>query len=393
MTGSFARIVGAVSVWHVAASMCYYALYVATPYLREGFGASHTEVGIVLGVLSAGYAIALLPVGALMDVHGERRALLVGLAGLSIGTAAIALAPTFAILLPVAFGVGALYATASPGTTRAILVRVPAERRNLGMGIKQVGVTAGSAGSALVLTWFAGTQFGWSGGLLAVAALGIGVTLAFALTYPTVAVGGERSVPSFRGLLRLPAYRLLVVAGIFLGAMGYTTTGYAVLYLTEDVLLAVGLAGVVLAGAQASGSVGRVASGWLADALSGPAWHRTLGILLVQTILAAVLLFWLPIAETTIGVALAFVAAGFFALGLGGIYFSAVGALVPETETGSASAAAQLTLTLGGLVGPPAFGILVDASGYAAGWRLLAFCGVVSAALLIGAYLVAGRQP
>lgn len=81
MRASATRIVVTVSVWHVAASTCYYGLYVATPYLREGWGASHTEVGLVLGLLSFGYALSLLPVGAAIDARGERMALVGGLVG------------------------------------------------------------------------------------------------------------------------------------------------------------------------------------------------------------------------------------------------------------------------------------------------------------------------
>jgi MFS transporter, ACS family, hexuronate transporter len=377
------RIVATVSLWHVAASTCYYGLYVATPYLREGFGASHTEVGLVLGVLSLGYALSLLPVGSAIDARGERVALVVGLIGLSVGALVLPFAPSLLVLAPIAFGIGAAYATASPGTNRAILLRVPPERRNLAMGIKQVGVTVGSAGSALVLTWFAGTHLGWAGGFVAVGLLGLGVTALFALTYPRGEPVDRSDPPSFRGLLSRPAFRSFSLAGLFLGAMSYTTTGYVVLYLTESVALSVGLAGVILAATQVSGSVGRVASGWLADTLSGSLTRRTTTILLSQTVLGALALLALPVVDSLLATVLALLAVGVTALGLGGIYFSAVGALVEKEEVASASSASQLTLTLGGLAGPPAFGLLVDLSGYRAGWWLLAGSGLVAAALLV----------
>jgi dipeptide/tripeptide permease len=58
-------------------------------------------------------------------------------------------------------------------------------------------------------------------------------------------------------------------------------------------------------------------------------------------------------------------------------------ALVPADRVGEATAGGQLTINVGGLVAPPAFGYLVDTAGYAAGWYALAAGGGL-AALLIG---------
>lgn len=389
MSGSFRRVVGSVSVWHVAASICYYGVYVGAPYVRDGLGASRFEVGILQGVLALGYALFLLPIGVVVDAYGERRILIAGLTGLSVCTLAIAVVPSYLALLPVVFVIGVLYGTASPGTNRAIFTRVPTERRNFAMGIKQVGVTAGSGASALLLTGVASTRFGWPGGFVAAAAVGGVVTLLFAVSYPSGSHSGTPEWPSVRGLLGSGPYRWLILAGTFLGAIGYTTTGYAVLYLTESLVLTVGFAGVVLAAAQVSGSVGRVVSGWLADVVPGGLKQRTTAILLVQTLGSAVMLAALPVAGSRIGAFLAFLVAGFFVLGLGGMYFSVLGALVPDEESGSASAGGQLTVTTGGLLAPPAFGYLADVSGYPAAWRFLAACALIASALLVAVYVVA----
>lgn len=143
-----ARIVTLVFTWQVAASVCYYALFAATPFFRAEFDLSGAAVGLVVTSLTLGYATFLLPLGALTDRFGERRTLTVGLVGVSAGAFLVARAPSFPLLLASAFVLGSLYGTAMPGTNKAVFDNTPPGRRNLVVGVKQVGVTAGSGASA-----------------------------------------------------------------------------------------------------------------------------------------------------------------------------------------------------------------------------------------------------
>jgi Arabinose efflux permease len=148
----FRRILSLVFLWQLAASVCYYTVFAATPFFRDEFGLSGTEVGLILTALSLGYAAFLLPLGAMTDRFGERRMLTVGLFGLSIGSVIVAGAWSYPTLLVGTFLLGSLYGTAMPGTNKAIFDNVPVGRQNLAVGIKQVGVTAGSGASALLVT-------------------------------------------------------------------------------------------------------------------------------------------------------------------------------------------------------------------------------------------------
>ncbi|MFC6989066.1 hypothetical protein ACFQJD_10755 [Haloplanus sp. GCM10025708] len=79
-----------------------------------------------------------------------------------------------------------------------------------------------------------------------------------------------------------------------------------------------------------------------------------------------------------------------FTLGVPAIYYSCMTALVPDDRVGAATAGGQLTLNIGGLVAPPAFGYLVDTAGYATGWYALGTCTLV-AALFVGRLAVSPR--
>ena len=382
MGRSYWRTVSLVSLWQVSASVCYYAVFAATPFFREAFNLSRFTVGFVVTALTLGYAVWLLPVGALIDRFGERRTLVIGLFGLSAGAAAVAGARTYALLLAATFFLGSTYATAIPGTNKAVYDNIAAGRQNLAMGIKQVGVTAGSGISALLVTGLAGVLF-WQAGFLVAAGTGLLVAVVFALFYRGATDGGTAESPDFRDLARNRPYRALVAAGAFLGAALFTTTGYTVLYVHEAIGTSVAFGGVVLALVQLFGSVGRLVGGWLSDALPGEPQVRIGAILLVQAVAGALLFVVVAATDTAWSAVVAFAALGFFVLGNTGVYYSYMATLVAADEMGGASAGGQLALVVGSIVAPPAFGYLADTVGYRGSWWLLAAGTVVASGLLV----------
>jgi MFS transporter, ACS family, hexuronate transporter len=382
MDRSYWKTVSLVTTWQVAASVCYYTVFAATPFFRAEFGLSRFQVGFVVTALTLGYAVFLLPVGALIDRFGEYWTLTLGLVGLATGAALVAGAPSVALLLAAAFFLGSTYAAAIPGTNKAVYDNIDAGRQNLAMGIKQVGVTAGSGISALLVTGLAGVLF-WQAGFLIAAGVGIVVAVLFAVLYTGSHDGGTAEYPDFRSLSRNRPYRRLVVAGFFLGAALFTTTGYTVLFVQEEVGASVAFGGVVLAIVQLFGSVGRVVTGWLSDALPGEPRIRIGAILVVQALAGAALFAVVATASTPLGAAVAFAALGFFVLGNTGVYYSCMATLVGSDEMGGATAGGQLSLVAGSIVAPPAFGYLADVVGYRASWWLLGAGCVVAAGLLV----------
>jgi MFS transporter, ACS family, hexuronate transporter len=382
MDRSYWRTVSLIALWQVAASICYYTVFAATPFFRAEFGLSRFQVGFVVTALTLGYAVFLLPVGALIDRFGEYRSLVLGLVGLAAGATFVAGAPSVALLLVAAFFLGSTYASAIPGTNKAVYDNVEAGRQNLAVGIKQVGVTAGSGISALLVTGLAGVLF-WQAGFLVAAGVGLVVALVFAVLYDGSDGGGTAEYPDFRSLSRNRPYRWLVAAGFFLGAALFTTTGYTVLFVEEEVGASVAFGGVVLATVQLFGSAGRLATGWLSDALPGDPQRRIGSILIVQALASAVLFAVVAATSSPIGSAVAFAALGFFVLGNTGVYYSCMATLVGSEEMGGATAGGQLALVAGSIVAPPAFGYLADVVGYRASWWLLGAGCVVAAGLLI----------
>jgi len=376
------RGVGLVGGWQVSASVCFYAVFATTAFLREDFGLTRFRTGLAVTAVIAGYTLSLFAAGAVVDAYGERLPMVGGLLAMGLGCVAVAVAPSYPLVLASLVLLGVAYATAMPATNRAVLVVAPEGRRNLAMNVKQVGVTVGSGLSAGLIT-VAGAGGDWATGFLVAAAVAVVVALAFARDYDGRPGSGTISAPDVRGLLSGRGYRGLLVAGFFLGAAVFTTTGYVVLHMTDAVLASAAVAGGTLAAVQVTGSLGRLGGGAVADRLPLSASVANARVLLVQAVVSVVGF----VAVTLVGgpsvAAVAFALLGFFVLGFPGMYYGCLTALVDDDEVGAATAGGQTAINLGGLVAPPAFGYLADTAGYALGWYALAGCAALAAVALV----------
>ena len=370
-------------LWQVTASLTFYGIYAIPPFIQDDFGVGATEVGIMITALMLGYTLFLVPVGAIIDAYGESKVLLVGLLGLGGGAVAVTFAPTFLVLLVVVFVFGTFYATAIPGTNKAVFEAIPTDHLNTSMGIKQVGVTAGSGLGAIIIPWFGASRFGWEVGMVLLAVMALVVSVVFRALYGTSETVTDGDRGGITSHFKRPEYTLLTAAGFFLGAALFTTLGYTILYVDEAVGAGVVLAGVSLAVAQLFGSIGRITFGWLADRLSTPLTISTLRILMLQAGAAAVLFIVITVVDTPVLALVLFGVLGFFIFGFTGVYYSCIGSFVPTDEMGSATAGGQLALNVGALGAPPTFGWLVDSIGYTVAWSLLAACSVVALGLLV----------
>ena len=109
------RGVSPVSGWQFTASLCFYTVFAATAFVREGFNVSLGVTGLTLTAMMLGYTALLFVTGAATDAFGERPLLVYGLLALSAGMTVVALSPSFPVLLVSLLFVGFAYATAGIG--------------------------------------------------------------------------------------------------------------------------------------------------------------------------------------------------------------------------------------------------------------------------------------
>jgi MFS family permease len=255
-----------------------YGLGYLVPALRAD-GLTLPQAGLLVSAPIAGTTCGLVLAGMSADRHGERWVLAVGLmvsgAALLGAAAADGLVPR-ALLLVLAGAFGA----SAQATSGRLVLRFPAGRRGIAMGIRQTAQPLGIVAAALVLPPLAAA----GGPARALGGLGSGCLLAAVLTAaflrdaPATPAAG---LPSVRGGSLYTTSFLWRVHG---ASALLIVPQFAVAAFSFDYLVSVrgwpdGAAGVLLGVAQLLGAGARLAAG---------AWSDRLGLRLVPMRVLAV---------------------------------------------------------------------------------------------------------
>ncbi len=233
-----------------------------TPQLREHFGLTLPQVGLLLGAVNLGTMLTLVPWGAAADRRGERLVMTIGGAGAAVCLALAAVdGPVVAGLALV--GVGLCGASVNAASGRAVMTWFPADRRGLAMGIRQTATPLGAALTAAVLPLVAVTA-GVPAAFLALAGFTgfVAVAVAVLVREPPGAPRATHRhgvILTDRNLIRLSAASGLLVVPQF------TAAALMVELLHDHRGVAVGVAAAVFAAAQVLGGFGRLAAGIWSD--------------------------------------------------------------------------------------------------------------------------------
>jgi sugar phosphate permease len=350
------------------------------PALRDHYGLSLPQIGVVFASVNLGIVLTLFAWGVLTDRRGERLVLSVGLLGAAAGLAAAAFGPGYYGLLGGLVAAGMLGASATNASGRAVMGWFPRSERGMALGVRQMAVPLGGGAAAIALPLIAGAG-GVRAALLALSAgcvAGAATSAWWMREAPPAPPGAYvvESPPPQRDprIWRLGAgSSLLVVAqsGIL---------AFAVVYLHEQRGVSVIAAAATLAAMQLAGAVARVAVGRWSD-------RRDARVQLVRRLgLAAAAVLGL----TTLAAALAptFVVlpllalAGALAMSWNGLSFTAAAEMAGRARAGSAIGLQNTMISLAGVISPVAFAALASgvswpaayaalAASQLAGWRVL----------------------
>lgn len=143
----------------------------AGPSLRDEFGLTQTELGVVFTAFTVAYALFQVPGGWLADRFGPRK-ILTGIVGYwSVFTMATAAAWDKISLIVIRFLFGAGEAGAFPSATRAFSRWLPSTERGIAQGVTHSGARlAGAFTPPLVAVMI--TQWGWRSAFVAFGLLG-----------------------------------------------------------------------------------------------------------------------------------------------------------------------------------------------------------------------------
>jgi len=360
-------ILALVTVAHGLGALAVLAVAPLSPFLLDALQLTRAQVGWFLPAVYLGGVLMSLPAGWLTDRLGVRATL--GLGQLVIGGGVIlaalgsSLAACLACLVLAGFGFSVL----NPASGRAVVEWFPPRGRGVAMGIKQTGLTLGGLAGALALPPLA-LAFGWRYALGAAGALSLVSAALVSALYRSPAVSAvapaapRARLGEVRVFLRRPGVVVVFCSGFLLSIAQSSVLAYLALYTRETFTVSAVAAGQFLALAQLGGTGGRLAWGAISDRLFGG--RRRPGVV-VNALMGAggyaalALGAWLP-APLMIPLA---IIAGAGAFGWVGLYFALVAEIGGARYAGLLTGVAVAFAWSGVLVGPPGFGLLLEATG------------------------------
>ncbi|MFI7694525.1 MFS transporter [Nonomuraea sp. NPDC049655] len=247
-------------------------------------------VGTLVTVFALVFALAA-PVAAIALGRLDRRTvLLVGLALMTLGGAAGAMAPDFTALAAarVAAGLGAAIFGPAASATGSMIV--PAEQRPRALAVVFGGMTAATV-LGVPLASAAGTAIGWRATMAAVVALTLVAGALLAVLLPPVAPGPAPTARAFAAALRTRGATLMIATTLLVLTAQFTVYGVAGAYLAARFGAGPGLVSLTLLVFGALGMVGNAAGSRVYARLGG---GRTIAVALAGLTLAFLALAGAP---------------------------------------------------------------------------------------------------
>ena len=375
-----------ITLAHVVGTANIVSVLAMAPVIQRDLDLSVTQFGLLVTAYNGAQAAGALPAGGLVDRLGVGWVLALALVIVAAATAMLGQATDFTFALGSVAVMGLGYSLVNPATARGVLEWFPPERRATAMGVKQTGVPLGgilAAGNGALAAFV-----GWQSilGMVAGAtALGAVLCLWLAERPQRQAAGSTPGV--LAGLRRVMGDwnlgRFVAMNGLYnMGQANFFA--YLTLFMRQAAQASLPVAGLCLGIAQASSAVARIGWGVVSDTF----FRGRRKVLVV--VLGAVATVFLA-AMAAVGPGWGVVLGAALALALGATIGSYAGLsqtmAVEATEprlAGSAMGYTMIGTSLGGMIGPPVFGAIVDLSGaYANGW-------LFSAALLAAGTLLLG---
>jgi MFS family permease len=367
-----------------------------SPSLLDGFGLTRFQLAFIVPAIYVGGLFFSLPGGRLADRIGVRPSFLGGLAIGSASLLAAALAPSFPFFLGCLIVAGIGWSVVNPALGRAVVDVFPVRERGIAMGIKQMGLTLGGVASALTLPAIA-AALGWRAGIGACAMiLALPVALAWRALADLrhgVALAGDVAMGSTAAGIwwwaRNPALVVFFSTGLVLGMVQAAVLSYLPIFTIQVLGFDKIGAGLLVACSQAGGAVARLALGAASDRwLVG---QRTVWLGITGALGAGLFIVYAvwPVSAPAMAGVLAF-ATGVGAYGWVGVFFVISAEAGGPRQAGLLSGVAYASIVVGLLVGPPAFGLLLEGSdSYATAWTAFAaLSGLVTITMLIAGPMI-----
>ncbi len=335
------------------------------PLLRDRYGLTLGETGVLLSASLAGSVLTLIPWGLATDRVGERAVLIVGLGACGLALVAAARAHSFVSLLLLLVFAGLAGASVQSASGRAVMAWFPGSQRGLALGIRQTAIPISGLATSLALPQITHAGgIGWGFATMGVATL-IATALA-GLVLHDVPLPEDSDGADMRPFRDTRLWRVSVGAALVV-APQMCVVGFTVLFLHDRRNLSPGAAAAVLAVVQLLGIAARIGAGRWSDVVGS----RLRPLRIIALAIAALVMLTAVLLTSPLVVLLpALVIAGVLAMSWNGLAFAAAVEIAGHRRSGAAIGLQQSVLNGSGALYPGLFGALVGLTSWT--WGFLA---------------------
>jgi sugar phosphate permease len=349
------------------------------PALRGEYGLSLGEVGLAFAAVTGGGMVTLVPWGALTDRIGERPVMASGLAGCAAALVGAALSTTYPALLAALLVAGMFGSSATGASGRAVMGWFARTERGFALGIRQMALPLGGALASLTLPSLIDAQ-GLDAAFVALA--GLSLTAAVA---SVALMRDPPPAPNRRPALDRPPptrdVRLwrLGAGGALLVCAQASMLGFIVLFLHDARHVGAATAAAALGALQIVGALVRIVAGRRSD-------REGLRIAPMRRIAARNTALLAAVGALATGPAVLLypllAVAAISTMSWNGLAFTAAAEISGHARAGTAMSLQNTLISVGGVLAPSAFGVLVEATSWTAAYVVLALAPLAAFAVL-----------
>jgi len=364
---------------HTVLSLCLLAFFVTffarlaispvVPFIITDFEITNTAIGVALSGMWLAYGLAQFPSGVLADRYGERRIILIAIAGTTVMSVVLAVAPVFPVFVLAAFLLGLVaglhYAVATTLLTRTF------EDVGTALGLHSTGGPLAGLIAPIAAAWV-GLRWGWRPAVALSALVGLPIfVLFYTRVKPTEPRQPDDPVTSDLQLGQLAELILrpeilfslsIAMLGTYIvqGVMSFLPT-----FLVDFRAYSPAIAGAIFSAFFIVRMSGQVVIGRLSDSLGR---DIALGAAMLS---GAVGLTVFIVSSSLFGSAIGVLFAGF-----GSSFFAAIDPrfmdILGEAERGTGFGLVRTIYTVIGAAGSVGVGLVADLFGWGASFGVLA---------------------
>jgi sugar phosphate permease len=349
------------------------------PAVRGAYGLSLGEVGLAFAAVTGGGMLTLVPWGALTDRIGERPVMVVGLAGCAAALVGATFAPSYPWLLVALLAAGMFGSSATGASGRAVMGWFARGERGFALGIRQMALPLGGALASLTLPSLIDAR-GLDAAFVALAGLSLTAALAALLLMrdPPAAPSAGPANPAPAPTRDARIWRLGLGGALMVCAQA-SMLGFIVLFLHDARDVSAATAAAALGVLQIVGALVRIVAGRRSD-------REGLRIAPMRRIAAR---------NTALLAAVGALAAGPGALlypilavaavstmSWNGLAFTAAAEISGRARAGTAMSMQNTLISIGGVIAPTAFGVIVELTSWNAAYALLAIAPLAAFVVL-----------